>query len=60
MVPSRRLAPITATLDGFSSRSIDSASERCSRACITPYDVSVGSISNATTITPSSNWRATW
>src|SRR4029453_6145883 len=32
IVPSRRLAPITATLDGVSSRSIEVASERCSRA----------------------------
>ena len=60
IVPSRRLAPITATLDGLSSRAIDCASERCSRACITPYDVSVGRMSNATITRPSSNSRATW
>ena len=59
IVPSRRLAPISATLDGVSNRAIESASDRCSRACITPNDVSVGAMSNSTTITPSSNSRAT-
>jgi hypothetical protein len=39
---------------------IDAASERCSRAEITPMAVSVGSMSNSRCITPSSHPPVTW
>ena len=40
--PGSRLAPMTATDPGRSSRAIDRASARCSRACARPRSVSVG------------------
>ena len=50
----RRLAPMTATLRALKNAPIEAASARCSRACITPTAVSVGSMANSSCITPSS------
>ena len=54
MVSWRRLAPITATERGLKNFSMEADSARCSRLAITPIAVSVGSIGNSRTITPSS------
>ncbi len=54
MVSWRRLAPMTAIARGLKNFSMDAASARCSRLAITPIAVSVGSIGNSRTITPSS------
>ena len=39
---------------------MEAASERCSRAAMTPIAVSVGSMSNSRCITPSSQPPLTW
>jgi hypothetical protein len=54
MVSWRRLAPMTATERGRKKRSMDADSARCSRCAITPMAVSVGSMLNSSSITPSS------
>ena len=60
MVSCRRLAPMIATDFGEKKRSIEAYSARCSRCSITPSAVSVGSIRNTSSITPSSNVLFTW
>ncbi len=50
----RRLAPMTATLRASKKRWIDAVSARCSRDDITSCAVSVGSIENRISTTPSS------
>ena len=59
MVSWRRLAPMTATERGRKKRSMEADSARCSRCAITPMAVSVGSMLNSSSITPSSYWLAT-
>ena len=54
MVSWRRLAPITATDVGLKNRWIEAASATCSRPCMIPIAVSVGSIGNSSWSTPSS------
>ena len=50
---------MTATERGLKNFSIEAASARCSRLAIAPIAVSVGSIGNSSSITPSSYWLAT-
>ncbi len=48
-----------ATDRGLKNRSIEAASARCSRPCMTPMAVSVASMGNSRTSTPSSYSVAT-
>ena len=59
MVSCRRLAPTIATDVGWKKRWIEADSATCSRSCITPMAVSVGSIGNSSVITPSAYPLAT-
>ncbi len=54
MVSWRRLAPMTATDAGLKKRWMLAASATCSRPCMMPIAVSVGSIGNSSWRTPSS------
>ena len=51
---------MTATFLACRNAAIEAASERCSRAEMTPIEVSVGSMSNSRCITPSSQPPLTW
>ena len=54
MVPSRRLAPTSATPRGASSAAMERASPRCSRAYMTSREDWVGLMSKCNFTTPSS------